>query len=153
MVSEISKNKIYRCHVSNRSSILNQEHVGYCGVAKKVFPVGRWRSAPACCAAQSVMRRGPCYFVPLQRLAWAAQTQLTTSERHSSSKRSGNSNASVSCLTRNWRQAVRAVWPNHSLNRTHCGRPPFGLGFNSPDGGPPQWVRLSEWLGRTARAA
>jgi hypothetical protein len=25
----------------------------------------------------------------------------------------------------------------------------FGLGFSSPNGGTPQWVRLSEWLGFT----
>ena len=24
-------------------------------------------------------------------------------------------------------RALVAAWPNHSLNRTHCGGPPFGL--------------------------
>ena len=28
----------------------------------------------------------------------------------------------------------------------------FGLGFCSPNAGVPQWVRLTEWLGGTARA-
>ena len=40
---------------------------------KKVIPVRGWRFAPACCAAQSVIRRGPCCAMPLLRLAWAAQ--------------------------------------------------------------------------------
>ena len=31
-----------------------------------------------------------------------------------------------------------AVPPNHSLNRTHCGVPPFGLKKPSPNTGPPQ---------------
>ena len=33
---------------------------------------------------------------------------------------------------------IRAVWPNHSLNRTHCGGPPFGLKEPSPNASPPQ---------------
>ena len=28
----------------------------------------------------------------------------------------------------------------------------FGLGFNSPNAGTPQWVRLNEWLGGTVFA-
>ena len=137
-------------------------------MAKEVFPVGCWRCAPACCAAQSVIRRGPCCSVPLHRLAWAAQHALP--ERNPTSKRSGNHNLNGSCLTRIWPQvacAVRphtkrsensnsnanglfpthiypqpacAVWPNPSLNRTHCSVPPFGLKKPSPNASPPQWA-------------
>jgi hypothetical protein len=35
-------------------------------------PVGGWRFAPACCAAQSVLGCGPCCSTALHRLAWAA---------------------------------------------------------------------------------
>ena len=128
----------YRGYTGNRSSVFNVELVGYCGGAKEGFSVGRWRSAPACCAAQSVIRRGPCCSVPLHRLAWAAQFKLTPPERSSPFKRSGNSNANCTCRTRNWRQAECAVWPNQSLNRTHCGVPPFGLQKPSPNASPPQ---------------
>ena len=38
----------------------------------KVIQVRGWRFAPACCAAQSVFRRGPGCAIPLHRLAWAA---------------------------------------------------------------------------------
>ena len=38
----------------------------------KVIPVRDWRFAPACCAAQSVLRRGPSCAVPPHRLVWAA---------------------------------------------------------------------------------
>ena len=38
----------------------------------KVISVCGWRFAPACCAAQSVIRRGPGCAVPLHRLLWAA---------------------------------------------------------------------------------
>ena len=30
--------------------------------------------------------------------------------------------------------------PNQSLNRTHCGGPPFGLKNPSPNANPPQWA-------------
>ena len=30
--------------------------------------------------------------------------------------------------------------PNHSLNRTHCGGPSFGLKKPSPNASPPQWA-------------
>ena len=47
--------------------------VSFCGSCHKVIPVLGWRFAPACCAAQSVIRRGPCCSVPHHRLAQAAQ--------------------------------------------------------------------------------
>ena len=34
--------------------------------------------------------------------------------------------------------AIRAVWPNLSLNRTYCGGPVFGLKKPSPNTSPPQ---------------
>ena len=44
----------------------------FCKCVTKVMPVRGWRFAPACCAAQSVFRRGPCFALPHHRLAWAA---------------------------------------------------------------------------------
>ena len=32
------------------------------------------------------------------------------------------------------------AWPNPALNRTHCGRPPFGLKKPSPNASLPQWA-------------
>ena len=63
----------YRGYTRSRSSVFNEEFVGYCGGAEEGLPVGRWRTAPACCAAQSVILRGLCCVVPLHRLARAAQ--------------------------------------------------------------------------------
>ena len=37
-------------------------------------------------------------------------------------------------------KAARAVRPNHSLNRTHCSVPSFGLKKPSPNASPPQWA-------------
>ena len=37
-------------------------------------------------------------------------------------------------------KSARAVRPNHSLNRTHCGVPPFGLQKPSPNASTPQWA-------------
>ena len=91
---------LFRGYIRNGSSPFIQQHVGYCGVAKKALPVGRWRSAPACCAAQSVLRRGPFCGGPLHRLARAVQ--IAPPERNPPSKRSGNSNSNGSCITRIW---------------------------------------------------
>ena len=44
----------------------------FCSVGTNVIPVRRGRFAPACCAAQSVSRRGPGCAVPHHRLPWAA---------------------------------------------------------------------------------
>ena len=38
------------------------------------------------------------------------------------------------------RDTVGKVMANQSLNRTHCGRPPFGLLKPSPNASPPQWA-------------
>jgi hypothetical protein len=35
---------------------------------------------------------------------------------------------------------VQALRPNNSLNRTHCGVPPFGLEKPSPNASTPQWA-------------
>ena len=37
-------------------------------------------------------------------------------------------------------QCLLAVLANPSLNRTHCGVPPFGLKKPSPNASPPQWA-------------
>ena len=48
----------------------------------KVILVRGWRFAPACCAAQLVLRRGPGCVMPLYRLAWAALKLHRHSELH-----------------------------------------------------------------------
>ncbi len=35
---------------------------------------------------------------------------------------------------------AKKLTPNHSLNRTHCGVPPFGLEKPSPNASTPQWA-------------
>ena len=50
----------------------------------KVISVCVWRFAPACCAAQSVIRRGPGCAVPLHRLPWAAVNLHRRNELHQS---------------------------------------------------------------------
>ena len=34
--------------------------------------------------------------------------------------------------------SIQSVWPNHSVNRTYCGGPAFGLKKPSPNTSPPQ---------------
>ena len=50
----------------------------------------------------------------------------------------------LKALKPRWRPFTRAnylsVLANHSLNRTHCGRPSFGLINPSPNASPPQWA-------------
>ena len=94
----------------------------------KVISVCGWRFAPACCAAQSVIRCGPGCAVPLHRLPWAAVNLHRRNELHRSNvSAKGNENLHLSGF--NWRQANQAARPNWSLNRTLCGGP--GLGFKS----------------------
>ena len=94
-----------------------------------VIPVRGWRFAPACCAAQPVLRRGPGCTMPLHRLAWAALNLQRRNEFHQPSASAGlmktvHGSLSFGVIRR---QAAKVVWPNRSLNRTLCGGP--GLGF------------------------
>ena len=108
--------------------LANNYWFGCCGLRMEVIPVGGWRFAPACCAAQSVIRRGPGCAVPLHRLPWAAVNLHRRNELHRSNvSAKGNENLHLSGF--NWRQANQAARPNWSLNRTLCGSP--GLGFKS----------------------
>ena len=59
--------------LTNHNPLASNYRFGFCGAGTKVIPVRGWRFMPACCAAQSVIRRGPCCAVPHHRLAWAAQ--------------------------------------------------------------------------------
>ena len=59
--------------LTNHNPLASNYRFGFCGAGTKVIPVRGWRFAPACCAAQSVIRRGPCCAVPRHRLARAAQ--------------------------------------------------------------------------------
>ena len=108
----------------------------------KVIPVRGWRFAPACCAAQSALRRGPGCALPLHRLVWAALNLHRYNELHQPSASAGSMktvHALVSFAAIR-RQAAKVVRPNHSLNRTHCGGPSFGLQKPSPNASPPQWA-------------
>ena len=97
----------------------------------KLIPVRGWRFTPACCAAHSVLRRGPSCPMPLHRLAWAALNLQSCNEfLHPSASaglmktvRGSLSFGVIRC------QAAKVVRPNRSLNRTLCGGP--GLGFKS----------------------
>ena len=61
-----------------------------CSCSMKVIQARGWRFAPACCAAQSVFRRGPGYALPLYRLAWAALNLHLLSELHQPSASAGS---------------------------------------------------------------
>ena len=73
-----------------RSSAPNHDHpptnyrFSFGGFGTKVISVCGWRFAPACCVAQSVIRRGPGCAVPLHRLPWAAVNLNRRSELHQS---------------------------------------------------------------------
>ena len=55
----------------------------------KVIPSRGCRFAPACCAAQSVLRRGPGCAMPFHLLAWAALNLHRRSELHQTSASAG----------------------------------------------------------------
>ena len=59
------------CSPNHEHRITNYR-VSFCSGATEVIPVSGGRFAPACCAAQSVSRRGPGCAVPHHRLPWAA---------------------------------------------------------------------------------
>ena len=69
--------------VVRRTMISHQAITGSASVAlaRKSFQFG-WRFAPACCAAQSVIRRGPGCTVPHHRVPWAAQNLHRSSGLH-----------------------------------------------------------------------
>ena len=53
----------------SRNPLPSNYEIGFFGNFQKVIPGRGWRFAPACCAAQSVIRRGPYCSVPPHRLA------------------------------------------------------------------------------------
>ncbi len=69
------------------NSLSSNYEFSFCGNFQKVILVLGRRFAPACCAAQSVIRRGPCRAVPPHRLAQAAQ--ISELQRTASITRSG----------------------------------------------------------------
>ena len=58
--------------------------------SSKVIQVRGWRFAPACCAAQSVFRRGPGCAIPLHRLTRAALSLHRHNEFHQPSASAGS---------------------------------------------------------------
>ena len=110
-----------------------------------------WRFAPACCAAQSVRQRGQHCTVTLHRLPWAAKHFCNRSfayaiavNRPEQMQTKSKCNSSQMQLQLSRVKAilgsVHALRPNRSLNRTHCGVPPFGLEKPSPNASTPQWA-------------
>ena len=71
-----------RGHVPTHQRHTSNYLFGFRSCPTKVIPVRGWRFAPACCAAQSVFRRGPSCAKPLHRLAWAALNLHRLSELH-----------------------------------------------------------------------
>ena len=61
-----------------------------CSCSTKVIEVRGWRFAPACCAAQSVRRRGPGCATPLHRFEWAALGFHRHNEFHQPSVSAGS---------------------------------------------------------------
>ena len=93
--------------------------------ARTVKVVCGWRFAPACCAAQLVNQRGPgstarlhARLGPLILAAPVGRIDASAQQKRNSSRF-----APSKCST----LKAHAVPPNHSVNRTHCGGPPFGL--------------------------
>ena len=75
---------------AQRSCVPNHDHppsnyrFSFGSFGTKVISVCDWRFAPACCAAQSVIRRGPGCAVRLHRLPWAAVNLHRRNELHQS---------------------------------------------------------------------
>ena len=122
------RNQEQRNYVRTHQRQAGNYSLKFCSCPTKIIPVRGWRFAPACCAAQSVLRRGPSCAMPLHQLAWAALNFHRHGELHQPSASAGSMktvHALVSFAAIR-RQAAKVVRPNHSLNRTHCGGPSFG---------------------------
>ena len=106
--------------------------------SKPIKLVVGWRFAPTCCAVQSVSRRGPRSTVQFVRALRAAQTRCASWQglRTWPAKINNSTGPLLKCSA----PKGQAVTPNHSLNRTHCGGPSFGLKKPSPNASPPQWA-------------
>ena len=84
-----------------------------------------WRFAPACCAAQSVSRRGPLSTLHLKARQGPLNQAVPVGKISAfvQQKRNSSTFAPSKCSS----LKAHAVPPNHSVNRTHCGGPSFGL--------------------------
>ena len=132
--------------LANRSAIEHAQRS--CRASRLVSkPEGGWRFAPACCAAQSVSRRGPCRTAQRPSPARAARGRHRPAPycQHPphlpGSTRGRQSKVGVSC--------AHEVQPNPALNRNRNGRRQkarhFILGLLPPAAA----VRLACTLGRT----
>ena len=94
----------------------------------------RSQSANAACAALS------------QFIGWCGPRRPLTTARlfgkFGSQQMRANSklNTSLALCSSACIHKHQALRPNHSLNRTHCGGPSFGLEKPSPNANPPQWA-------------
>ena len=76
------RNQEQRSYVPTRQRQASNYWLSFRSCPTKVIPVRGWRFAPACCAAQSVLRRGLGCVMPLYRLAWAALNLHRHNELH-----------------------------------------------------------------------
>ena len=113
----------------------------------KVIPVRGWRFAPACCAAQSVLRRGPSCAVPLHRLVWAALNLHCHCELHQPSASAGLMQTVCASLSFGVRRPKWCGLTGRSTGHFAAGR--VWARLLKPKPGPPQSVRLSDGLGLT----
>ena len=88
---------------------ISNYRVGFCGAGTNVIPVRGGRFAPACCAAQQVIRRGPGCAVPHHQLPWAA---------HNLHRRSGLNQQNASAVPM---KAVHSSSPPSFFRPDGCG--------------------------------
>ena len=94
-------------------------------VARPMKLVVGWRFAPACCAAQSVSGRGPRSIVHLKAELGPLNQAVPVGKISAFVQQLRNSLTFPPSKCSSLK--AHAVPPNHSLNRTHCGGPSFGL--------------------------
>ena len=114
----------------------NHEHrlanyrIGFCSCATEVIPVSGGRFAPACCAAQSVIRRGPDCAVPLHRLPWAAVNLNRRSELHQSDASAREMKTFIFLVSTGVTRTKRRGPPSSLKCNTYLDRPIFSAGVS-----------------------
>ena len=107
-------------------------------------------------AGGKAMQQAPCSFAPKLQFTFRLSTKLKSRLApfafglHRKTRPAVKVNGPRSLLsapskalisvTVGTSQCLLAVLANPSLNRTHCGVPPFGLKKPSPNASPPQWA-------------
>ena len=97
------RNQEQRSYVPTHQRQARNYWFSFRSCSTKVIQVRGWRFAPACCAAQSVFRRGPGCAMPLHSFAWAALSLHRHNELRQPSASAGSMktvHASLSCGVR-----------------------------------------------------